>query len=72
METLGNQIMPKLCPKFYCLGCDYETSKKSSFNNHILSAKHQKSIKGNDLETNGNQIMPKLCFSTYTCKKCMK
>jgi len=72
METLGNKIMPKLCPKFYCSVCDYGTSKKSSFDNHILSAKHQKSIKGNVLETNGNEIMPKLCFSNYTCQKCTK
>ena len=72
METLGNQIMPKLCPKFYCSYCDYSTSKKSSFANHTMSAKHIKSIKVNALESYGNEIMPKLCSSNYTCEKCKK
>jgi hypothetical protein len=72
METLGNKIMPKLCSKFYCEKCNYSTSKKSSYDNHNLSAKHQKSIKVNDLETNGNQIMPKLCSDKYPCENCNK
>jgi hypothetical protein len=73
METLGNQIMPKLCPHFYCNYCDYGTSKKSSYTNHTLSAKHTKSIKGNVLETGGNHFMPKLCdFIIFTCKNCNK
>ena len=75
METFGNQIVSKLCHKFYCKYCDYGTSKKSSYNNHNLSAKHKKSINGNILgilETNGNNIMPKLCFSSHSCKSCNK
>jgi hypothetical protein len=72
METFGNQIMPKLCSNFYCKFCDYETSKKSSFINHTLSAKHAKSINGNVLETFGNQIMPKLCSVNFTCENCNK
>jgi len=72
METLGNQIMPKLCPNYACNICDYTTSKKSSFDKHVLSAKHQKRTKGNVLESFGNQIMPKLCSEKYTCEKCNK
>jgi hypothetical protein len=72
METLGNKIMPKKLEKFYCKYCDYGTSKKSSFNNHNLSAKHIKSIKINALETFGNENMPKLCCSKYMCEKCNK
>ena len=72
METLGNKIMPKLCSGFYCDNCHYNTSKKSSYINHTLSAKHQKSIKVNILETNGNQIMPKLCSTKYSCENCNK
>jgi hypothetical protein len=72
METLGNQIMPELCHKFYCNICDYRTSKKSSYDNHKLSAKHQKGIKANVLETFGNEIMPKLCHSKYSCEFCNK
>jgi hypothetical protein len=72
METLGNEILQKSAQKFYCNICHYGTSRKSSFTSHLLSAKHKKSIKGNDLETNGNQIMQKICFLTYTCQKCAK
>jgi len=68
METEGNQNMPKLCYRFYCNYCQYGTSKKSSIDNHFLSAKHQKHTKG----TGGNQNMPKLCSQNYSCDKCNK
>jgi hypothetical protein len=72
METFGNQIMPKLCYKFYCKNCDYGTSKKSSFINHNLSLKHIKSIKETEIETNVNDNMPKLCSTKYSCENCEK
>jgi hypothetical protein len=72
METLGDKIMPKLCHRFICKVCDYYTSKKSSYNNHILSTKHKKNIKGDGLEPLGDKIMPKLCSSKLTCEKCNK
>ena len=72
METLGDKIMPKICPKFSCQTCDYHTSKKSSFDNHLMSAKHKKSIIGDGLVTNFNENMPKLCQTKYTCEKCNK
>ena len=72
METLGNNIMLKLCPKFFCSTCDYGTSKKSSFTNHLSSAKHKKTLNGNNLGTFGNENMPKLCFLQYSCDNCNK
>ena len=60
----SNENMPILCPKYYCEKCDYGTSKKSSYTNHLSSAKHTKSM-------NFNQIMPKLC-SEFICQKCSK
>jgi hypothetical protein len=60
----SNEIMPKLCSSFYCENCDYGTSKKSSYDNHITSAKHTKSMVS-------NEILPKLC-SEYICDKCSK
>ena len=72
METLGDKILPKICPKFYCKFCDYGTSKKSSYNDHLLSAKHQKRRIGDVLETTGNSILPKICSSTFTCDNCNK
>ena len=62
---LGNNNLPKICPKFYCKNCDYGTSKKSSYNDHLLSAKHQKRRIGDVLETNGNTILPKFCSSKF-------
>ncbi len=60
----SNKIMPKLCSNFYCENCDYGTSKKSSYDNHLMSAKHLKSMVS-------NEIMPKLC-SEFICPNCSK
>jgi len=73
MEILGNKIMPKLCPKFHCNYCDYSTSKKSSFDNHISSLKHHKRLDGNKKAYFGNDFMPKLCSDdSITCQHCSK
>jgi hypothetical protein len=72
METLGDEIMPKLCPKFICKYCHYSTSKKSSFDNHNLSAKHQKRLKGDAQVTQSDEIMPKICHLKYQCENCNK
>jgi hypothetical protein len=42
MESVGDKNNSKLCSSFYCETCDYGTSKKSSFVNHIASAKHKR------------------------------
>ena len=60
----SNDILPKFCPKYYCENCDYGTSKKSSYDDHLLSAKHNKSMVS-------HQILPKLC-SKYICQNCNK
>jgi len=72
METLGNQNMQKICTQYYCEVCDYITSRKSSYDAHLLSAKHAKCIKGNALESNGNQNMQKICKLKYACENCNK
>ena len=69
---ISNEIMPKLCSTFYCEKCDYNTSKKSSYDNHILSAKHKKSMISNEKSMISNEIMLKLCSTKYACKKCNK
>ncbi len=74
METLGDKNMPKLCPKFYCKKCDYGTSKKSSYDNHIASAKHAKphigDVFGDIGDTNYAKIMPSK--KTFVCEWCNK
>jgi hypothetical protein len=67
METLGNKILPNSAPTFYCQKCDYGTCKKSSYDDHLLSAKHQKETNGNKMETNGNANL-----LNYSCEKCQK
>jgi len=72
METFGNQKYAKICKKYYCNICDYGTSRKSSYTNHLITAKHQNYIKGNVLDTFGNNNMQEICISKYSCKKCSK
>jgi len=40
MEHLDTKSCSKVAPKFCCKSCDYITSKKSSFDKHLLTAKH--------------------------------
>jgi len=72
METLGNAILQKSAMNFYCKNCDYGTCRKSSFADHVLSAKHQKCSNGNISETNGNANQQKICNSTHLCENCKK
>ena len=72
METLGNANLQKSAMNFYCKKCDYGTCRKSSFDDHVLSAKHQKCSNGNILETNGNANQKKNCNSTHLCENCKK
>ena len=60
----SNQILPQFCFKFYCEKCQYGTSKKSSYDDHLVSNKHLKSMIN-------NQILPKIC-SEYICNNCDK
>jgi hypothetical protein len=62
-----NKNLQICCPKFYCKNCDYGTSKKSSYSDHLLSAKHQKSMISN--VSNGK--ISKIC-NKFTCKNCNK
>jgi hypothetical protein len=54
--------------KFSCQICDYHTSKKSNYKQHLLSAKHEKAENGNKvsiLETNAL-----LQSKPFTCTNC--
>ena len=60
----SNKNLPKICYKFYCEKCDYRTCKKSSYDDHLISAKHKKSMIV-------NQNLPKIC-SEFICQNCSK
>jgi hypothetical protein len=74
METLGDEILPKFCSKFYCIYCDYNTSKKSSYNTHLLSAKHKKKASGDALvdKCDGDYAKNMLFDKKYSCIICNK
>jgi hypothetical protein len=72
MEALGNAIPQNSAMKFYCQNCDYRTSRKSSYCDHLLSAKHNKKTTGNILETSGNANPQNNCDSKHSCKNCKK
>jgi len=68
METLGNAILPNSASKYYCKICDYGTCKKSSFDDHNMSAKHKKETESKQMETPGNAILLKM----FLCENCEK
>ena len=61
--TKKSTFVPKQECKYFCEKCDYGTCKKSSYDSHLLSARHQKT-------TQDNEILPK--SKVYICSKCNK
>ena len=68
METFSTEIKPLLSFKYYCEKCDYGTSKKSNYNNHCESKKHNFNV----LTTNSTAVKPILSSSKYQCDICNK
>jgi len=56
----------KVAPNFSCEICDYVTSRKSSYDKHILSSKHEKSIKSiESCEKVAHNFYCEYCNKTY-------
>jgi len=72
METLGNENQQKSSNKYCCNICDYYTSRKCNYEEHLLTAKHKKLTNGNVLETNGNENQQKTSNTKYQCQNCDK
>ena len=53
---MNDTLMPKNAEHFYCKCCDFKCSKKSNWNTHILTRKHEKNDK---LMTNDDDFVPK-------------
>jgi hypothetical protein len=65
-------MLTKSCKKnavfFSCIECDYNTSRKSSYDKHLLTAKHQ-----NMAVVNKNDIkVAKSCNSDWECTLCYR
>jgi hypothetical protein len=62
----SNIFKPNLSSKFSCDVCDYNTSKKSNYNNHILSAKHSKAMIINNFKpTLSSGFICQICSKEY-------
>ena len=64
MALFSNENLLECCFKYYCKNCDYGTSKKSSYDDHMSSTKHTKAL-------GVNENLPKIC-SDFVCKNCNK
>jgi hypothetical protein len=68
MATFSNILDAKICAKYYCQTCIYNTSRKSSYDKHCESIRHKK--KQNT--TFSNNLDAKICAKILTCDKCEK
>ena len=70
METLGNKFVDKSSNEYYCDICDYKTSHRGHYNEHLTSLKHCKrkqfGIIGNKIVDNNLEI------ENICCKNCNK
>ena len=62
METIS---CPKVAQKYCCEICDYTTSKKSSYDKHILTSKHKKLTNGDICKQESCSIICKNCNKNY-------
>ena len=68
METKKMLKMPKMPNKIICEKCNFSCNKKSNYNKHILTQKHQNYILGDKDNTyNANK-----CLNNYICNDCDK
>ena len=68
MSTLATFFPANPVSKFYCETCDYRTSRKSNYDEHLLTSKHKKSTFSNFCQPNSQQIQQ----SNFTCENCDK
>lgn len=52
MTTITTKNVPKMSPNFFCEKCDYRCSKKSVFDKHLLTKKHN-TTKYNKIQQDG-------------------
>jgi hypothetical protein len=65
-EKVGN--VAKVAKYFTCEKCDYNTSKQYNYDKHVLTAKHQKKVVGDQNDALGDIKSS----NKYMCNKCSK
>jgi len=71
MATLVTESCEKVALKFHCINCDYYTNKKSSYDKHLLTDKHQGDAgdKIGDVKVaNFCQLFCENCNKSYTSR----
>jgi hypothetical protein len=64
--------MGEKIPKFSCLECGTKTNNKKDYEKHILTAKHQKMVGGDNLGDKGDKNVCKINLTCLTCNKVYK
>ena len=69
MEPKGDKKVAQECPSnYHCNICDYNTSRKSSYDKHLLTSKHKKQQLGDAKVAKKGDTEE----SNFVCKKCDK
>jgi hypothetical protein len=69
METLGNKNVDKSTANYFCKLCDYKTSHKGHFNEHLNSSRH---CKRKQMETKKTKIDDNFENVSNNCEICCK
>jgi hypothetical protein len=69
MSTIIKQKQARF---FVCKNCDFITSRKSNYDSHMLTAKHQKMVNFNILSTKSSKIQQENTFMCVNCNKNFK
>lgn len=67
----SNDFQQKSSNNYHCIFCDYYTGRKSNYDEHILTRKHQKSMASN-LEPSKICKIPANPATSYSCQNCGK
>jgi hypothetical protein len=64
MDVLDTKSCSKVAPNYFCKSCDYTTSKKSSFDKHLLTSKH--TIINQKIQYDTKKL-PEVAQESYKC-----
>ena len=68
-----SQKSRKKSQKYYCIFCDYSTSRKNDFLKHLSSQKHQKNASQNVTKTSQESVKSrKKVAKIFVCECCNK
>ena len=63
---MATNLVPKSSEKYCCEICDFTCSRKSQYDRHLMTRKHQMATNSNNLVHNSSDITP------YICNNCSK